>query len=140
MIHWQIIIIITIFSTFHWNNFFTLLFFFYLSITIFFCTNNLHTIICLSSKLARKEYKTRYDWVVKVIHWELCKKLKVDHTNKWYMLNIESVLKNKTHKILWGFEIQTDHLTSARRPGLVIVNKKRKEKENVQNCELRSPD
>ena len=35
------------------------------------------------------------------------------------------------HKILWYFEIQTDHLISARRPGLMIVNKKRKEKKRT---------
>ena len=34
------------------------------------------------SKLARKEYKTRPDWAGKVIYWELCKKLKFDHTMK----------------------------------------------------------
>ena len=34
------------------------------------------------SKLAQKEYKTRYDWVDKVIHSEFHKKLKFDHTNK----------------------------------------------------------
>ena len=36
-----------------------------------------------SSKLSQKEYKTRHNWVRKVIHWELCKKLKFDHKNKW---------------------------------------------------------
>ena len=61
----------------------------------------------------------------KVIHWELCKKLKFDHTNKWYMHNPESVLKNETQKLLWDFEIQTNHLTSVRRPDLIIINKKR---------------
>ena len=35
--------------------------------------------------LQTKEYTTRHDWVGKVIHWELCKKSKFDHTNKWYM-------------------------------------------------------
>ena len=39
------------------------------------------------SNLVQKEYKTRYDWVGKVIHRELCKKLKFDHTNKRYMHN-----------------------------------------------------
>ena len=43
------------------------------------------------SKLAQKEYKTRQDWMGKVIHWELCKKLKFDNTNTWYMHNPESV-------------------------------------------------
>ena len=40
-------------------------------------------IITKYSKLAQKEYKTRHDWVGKVIHWEMYKKLKFDHTNKW---------------------------------------------------------
>ena len=33
------------------------------------------------SKLAQKEYKTRYDWMGKGIHWEMYKKFKSDHTN-----------------------------------------------------------
>ena len=41
------------------------------------------------------------------------------------MHNPESDLENETYKILWDFEIQTDHLISARRPYQVIVNKKR---------------
>ena len=34
--------------------------------------------------LMSKNYnnKTRHDWVGKVIHWEMCKKFKFDHTNK----------------------------------------------------------
>ena len=59
-----------------------------------------------------------------MIHWELCKKLKFHHTTKWYMHKPESVLENETHKILWDFEIQTDHQIPARRPDLVMINKK----------------
>ena len=55
---------------------------------------------------------------------ELCKKLNFDHTKKWYMHKPESVLENETHKILWDFEIKTDHLIPARRPDLVLINKK----------------
>ena len=62
----------------------------------------------------------------KVIHWEMCKKFKFDNTNKWYMHNLESILENEMHKLLWDFEIQTDHLISARQPDLVIVNKKKR--------------
>ena len=65
------------------------------------------------------------DWVDKVNHWELCQKLKFYQTNKWYIHNPESVLQNETHKLLWDFEIQTDHLISTSRPDLVIINKKR---------------
>ena len=36
------------------------------------------------------------------------------------------VMKNDTHKLLWDFDIQTDHLISAIRPDLIIINKKKK--------------
>ena len=49
--------------------------------------------------------------------------------SKWYMQKPKSVLENETHKILWDFEIKTDHLISARRLGQVIVKKKKKKKE-----------
>ena len=90
-------------------------------------------IISECSKLVQKEYKTRHDWVGKVIHWEMCKKFQFNHTNKWYIHNPAPVLENDTHKLLWGFDIHTDCLISARRPCLIIFNNK---KENLQNCEL----
>ena len=74
----------------------------------------IHHIISECIKLAPKVYKTRYDWVSKLIHWESCKKLKFDHTNKWYMHNTETVLENETHKVLRDFEIQADHLIATR--------------------------
>ena len=37
----------------------------------------------------------------------------------------ESVLENQTHKLLWDFEIKTDHLISTRRQDLIIIIKKR---------------
>ena len=44
----------------------------------------------------------------KVIILKLCKKLKFDYFTKWYIHKPESVLENKSHKILWDFELQTD--------------------------------
>ena len=46
-------------------------------------------------------------------------------------------MENEMHKLLWDFEIQTDHLISARRLDRMIVNnnnkkkKKKKEKKNL---------
>ena len=54
-----------------------------------------------------------------MIHLELFKKFEFDHTNKRYKHNPESVLENETHKVLWDFEVQTDHLSQVRRPDLV---------------------
>ena len=44
--------------------------------------------------------------------------------NKWYMHNPVPVLENNTHKLLWDFNIHTDHLISTRRPDLIMMNKK----------------
>ena len=66
------------------------------------------------------------DCVGNVIHWEMCKKFKFDYTNKWYIHNPASVIENDSHKLLWDFNIQTDHLIPARIPGLIIINKKKK--------------
>ena len=73
-------------------------------------------------KIKYNNNNNRQDWVGKVIHRDLCKKFKFDHTNKWYMQKSESVLKNETQKLLCDFEIQTDHLISAIRPDLIIIN------------------
>ena len=83
-------------------------------------------IISKCSKSAQREYKARHDCVGKVIHWEMCKQLIFDCTNKWYMHNPAPVLENNTHKLLWDFDTHTDHLISARRPDLIIIKKKKK--------------
>ena len=88
-------------------------------------------VISECSKLARKGYKARHDWKGKVIYWEMCRKLKFDHTNIWYMHNPAPVVENDTYKHLGDFNIQTDHINQTRRPDLIIINKKKK---NLQNC------
>ena len=42
------------------------------------------------------------------------------------MHNPTPVQGNNTHKLLWDFDIHTDHLISARRPDLMIINKKKR--------------
>ena len=55
----------------------------------------------------------------------MCRKFQFDHTNKWYMHNPAPVLENDSHKLLWDLNIQTDHLIPARRPDLIIIDKKK---------------
>ena len=83
-------------------------------------------IISDCSNLAQKEYKVRHDWVGKVVHWEMCRKFQFNHTKKWCMHNPAPVLENDSHKLLWDFSIQTDHLIPARRPDIKIINKKKR--------------
>ena len=42
------------------------------------------------------------------------------------MHNPSPVLENDSHKLLWDFNIQTDHLIPARRPELIKINKNKK--------------
>ena len=44
------------------------------------------------------------------------------------MHNPAPVLENDTHKLLWDFDIHTDNLIPARRPDLIIINKKKKKR------------
>ena len=41
------------------------------------------------------------------------------------MVYAQTVLENETHKPLWDFEIQTDHLISARWADFIMIKKKR---------------
>ena len=93
-------------------------------------------IISKCSKLAQKEYKTRYDCMGEVTHCELCKKFNFDHTNKWYIHNPVSALKNEILKILWDFEIQIDNQNPARGLDQMIIYKKKKKKKRKEKRTL----
>ena len=45
----------------------------------------INQIIRKCSKLVQNEYKTKHDWVGKVIHWESRKRIKFDLADKWYV-------------------------------------------------------
>ena len=47
---------------------------------------------------------------------------KIDNYLHFAMQNPIPVLENDTHKLLWDFDIQTNHLISAKRPDLIIIN------------------
>ena len=42
------------------------------------------------------------------------------------MQNPSPVLEDDSHKLLWDFNIQTDHLIPPRSPGLIIINKRKR--------------
>ena len=76
------------------------------------------------SKLAQKECKRRHDNLGKIVHWKLARKCNFEAGDKWYEHESERVLESEDYKILWDFSIQTDHVIEARRPDLVVVDKK----------------
>ena len=76
------------------------------------------------SKMAQKEYKRRHDWVGKKVHWEVSKRCGFDVNEKWYEHEPDAVSENNDFHILWDFEVQTDHVIEARRPDMIVTDKK----------------
>ena len=81
-------------------------------------------------QISEKRLKRLCDWVWKVTHWELCKKFKFDHTNKWCVHNLEFVLENKTHTLSSGIlrykwlthggQTETIQITALLRSGRIL--------------------
>ena len=65
-----------------------------------------------------------------MIYWELCKRLKFEHTEKSYMHKQKYTLENEISTILSDIKIQTDQLIPARLPDLILLSKKKR------NCYL----
>ena len=78
-------------------------------------------------KLAQREYKRRHDNVARYVHWQLCNKGGLERAEKWYEQQPEAVIENENFKLLWDFTIQCDRFIEARRPDIVLVDKKNKE-------------
>ena len=83
-------------------------------------------IICECKKLAQREYKRRHDTVAKLVHWKLCEKHNLERKEKWYEHCPEGAVKDDNVKLIWDINIQCDNVIEARRPGLILVDKKAK--------------
>ena len=70
------------------------------------------------SQLAGTQYKLQHDNVVKYIHWVLCQR-----EPNWWKHKPVSIVENDSVKILWDFNIFVDHIISARRPDIVVIDK-----------------
>ena len=75
-------------------------------------------------KLAQKEYKRRHDNVAKKVHWDICRKNGLEHSEKWYEHAPEGEVEKEEIEILWDINIQCDNLIEARRPDLIVIDKK----------------
>ena len=72
------------------------------------CTSHDETvqhILCGCLKLAQVEYKKKHDIVGRVVHWELCRKFRLECSDKWCEHTSRSVAENEEVKLLWDFKI-----------------------------------
>ena len=74
--------------------------------------------------MAQKEYKRRHDNVAKKVHWDLCKKNGLEHTEKWFEHLPERAVENEEGRVLWDINVQCDNLIEARRPDIILIDKK----------------
>ena len=74
--------------------------------------------------MAQKEYKRRHNNVAKKVRWDICKKNGLEHSEKWYQHAPEKAVENEEIKELWDINIQCDNLIEARRPDLIVIEKK----------------
>ena len=75
------------------------------------------------TQLASMQYKTRHDNVAKCLHCLLCGKYDMQREHHWWKHNPASVVENNSVKSLWDFNIFVDHVISARRPDIVVIDK-----------------
>ena len=74
--------------------------------------------------MAQKEYKRRHDNVAKEVHWDICKKNRLEHSEKWHEHVLEGAVENEEIKVPWHINIQCDNLIETRRPDLIVIDKK----------------
>ena len=81
-------------------------------------------IICECKKLAQREYKRRHDTVAKLVHWKLCEKHNLERKEKWCEYCPEGAVGDDDVELIWDINIQCDNVIEARRPDLILVDKK----------------
>ena len=75
------------------------------------------------SKLVQKERKTWHNQFEMKIHWEICRKYRIEVNEKWQEDKPEVVLENDKCKILRDFTVQIDHEIYSRRPDAIVVQR-----------------
>ena len=88
------------------------------------CIESVQHTVSGCEKLAQKEYKRRDDKVAKKIYWGLCRKLDLEHHEKWYDHIPEGAIENDKIIPLWDVNIQCNNVIEARRPDIVVNDKK----------------
>ena len=62
-------------------------------------------------------------WGLNSVEEMLSRQYIIQHAKNRYEHNAEKVTENEKAKILWDFNIQTDHIIQARRPDIVVKDK-----------------
>ena len=61
--------------------------------------------------------------VAKTLHWKISKEYNMLCSEKLYNHTPEKLVESDRPKILWDYDVRTDHRIQARTAGLILVNK-----------------
>ena len=89
--------------------------------------DSVNHIVSECSKLAQREYKRRHDNVGRYVHWAMSEKANIERANEWYNQQPSSFAENEEYMLLWDMMIQCDQHIQARKPDIVLLNKRTKE-------------
>jgi len=71
-------------------------------------------------------YKQRYDRVASIVHWNLLKCYNLSVPSNYWNHTPAAVVDSLDVKVLWDFNIFTDHHFTARRPDIIVIDKQTK--------------
>jgi len=86
-------------------------------------SENVDNFLSSCAPLAASMYKRRYDSIARIIHWTLSKRFILDVCGNYWNHEPQSVSQNSQVKLLWDFNIYTDHVLSALQPDILMVDK-----------------
>ena len=90
-------------------------------------SETIHHVVSGCPVLAPTKYTERHDNVGKLLFIKLANHFELIHKNEqWYSYNPPPVLENENAKLLWNFNIQTDHTIKHNKPDLIVYDKKGK--------------
>jgi len=76
--------------------------------------------------LAGTQYVHRHNSVALSLHRGICSHYGFQTCEKPWMYAPQPVIESKDIKILWDFEVKTDHVISARRPDIIVLDYQKK--------------
>ena len=74
--------------------------------------------------LAQREYKRRHDTVAKLVNAKMCEEHNLERKKKWYEHCTEGAVEDDDVELIWDINIQCNNDIEARRPDLILVDKK----------------
>ena len=86
-------------------------------------TETVRHIVSGCKKLAQREYRKRHDKVALRVHWEMCRKYRIECTDKWYDHQPMPTAENGEMRVTLDMTIYMDKVLKYNRPDITLVHK-----------------